>query len=104
MGYYTNHELEIVDGDIGLISELRNCCEEASYAIDDTGSEEQGCKWYDHEKDLREFSTKHPAALFVLNGEGEENGDIWREYYRNGKMQRCKAVIAMPKFNPALLK
>jgi len=99
MGYYTRHELEIVEGDNGIISELRDFAEEANYALEENGDAGESCKWYDHEIDMRNFSALHPDALFKLNGEGEEAGDIWIEYYQNGKMQRCKAKITYDEFD-----
>ena len=104
MGYYTRHELEVIEGEHSLIAELVGENEEAAYAIDEDGSAEESCKWYDHEKDMRAFSKKHPEALFRVSGEGEESGDIWAEYYRAGKMQACKAKIVIPEFNAELLK
>ena len=44
-----------------------------------------------------EISKKHPDVLFKLRGEGENSGDIWDKYYKNGKMQKCDARIVIPK-------
>ena len=103
MGYYTRHELAIQNGSNDLIQELREFSEEASYAIDEDGSTEDCTKWYKHERDLRSFSALHPKVIFKLIGEGEETGDLWHEYYMNGKMQLCKSVISYPQFNSDLL-
>lgn len=103
MGYYTSHELEVIEGDNSLIGEFINTCEEAEYALEENGDSAQSCKWYSHEQDMKSFSLKHPEVLFMLRGEGEENGDAWKEYYRNGKIQVCKAVLAFPEFNESLL-
>ena len=103
MGYYTRHELEIIDGSNDLISELRKECDEARYALEDDGSPEESSKWYNHDTDLKRFSQNHPEALFLLRGEGEDSGDIWREYYKNGKVQVCKAKLVFPDFNADLL-
>jgi hypothetical protein len=46
----------------------------------------------------------YPDALFKLSGEGEESGDIWIEYYQNGKVQVCKAIISFASFDSNLLK
>ncbi len=99
MGYYTRHELTIVEGDNDLIEALRNCSEEASYALAENGDAEESCKWYDHEIDLKAFSSRVPNALFKLTGEGEEAGDLWVEYYKAGKMQRCPAKITYDEFD-----
>ncbi len=103
MGYYTKHTLR-VDGDTNLIAELVAENEGASWAFDANGNTEDACKWYSHRKDMRDFSFRHPDVLFTLNGEGEESGDIWVEYYKGGKMQPCKAEIVLPDFDESLLK
>ena len=103
MGYRTNHTLEIQQGSNDLIQELRECCEEASYAIQPNGDTGEECKWYRHEDDMKAFSLKHPEALFKISGEGEESLDLWCEYYKNGKVQVCKAIITFPQFNSDLL-
>ena len=104
MGYYTRHNLSVIDGDQNLIKEFREFSEYAKYAIDDFGRCEESSKWYSHQTELKEFSVLHPNVLFKLDGEGEENGDMWHEYYKNGKLQICKASIVYDDFDPALLK
>ena len=61
-------------------------------------------KWYDYDENMLEISRKYPDLLFILSGEGEESGDLWRNYYKNGKSQRCNAVITYGEFDPVLLK
>ena len=125
MGYYTNYSLEIdksateltpvtgvdengnpatvyVKRTIDLVqmeSELANACgyERATLFGDSV-------KWYEHERDMRDFSKKYPDILFILSGEGEENEDVWRAYFKNGKMQKCKAIISFDPFDADKLK
>jgi hypothetical protein len=104
MGYYTDHNLEIITGEHWLISEFREFSDDANFAIDDDGGYYESCKWYDHEKDLREFSKKYPEAIFKLSGEGEDTRDLWVEYYKNGKMQICPAIITFDEFDESKLK
>lgn len=52
---------------------------------------------------MRAFSLKHRDALFELSGEGEDNGDAWKEYYRNGRMHKCKARLVFDDFDEAKL-
>ena len=59
----------------------------------------ESCKWYEHEADMREFSKRYPVVLFTLAGEGEEAGDLWKKYFKNGKMQIAKAVITYDDFD-----
>jgi hypothetical protein len=61
------------------------------------------CKWYDHDKDMREISKKYPETIFILEGEGEESGDIWKKYYLNGKCQVAKAEVIIPEFDETKL-
>jgi hypothetical protein len=45
-------------------------------------------KWYEYEEDMRAISKAYPEYIFELAGSGEETGDIWRDYYKNGKRNR----------------
>jgi hypothetical protein len=49
---------------------------------------EEPCKWYEHEKEMRASSLAHPDHVFQLDGVGEEQGDVWRKYFRAGRMQK----------------
>jgi len=100
MGYYTQRTLEIVSGgnkstdyekEISEFTGIDYCCEGET-------------KWYDMEKDMREYSKTHPKTLFLIIGIGEEDGDMWKEYYLNGKMQRSAAVITYAPFDKKKLK
>jgi hypothetical protein len=104
MGYCTEYELEVINGDNALIAKLIEENQHAAYALYANGDTKEQCKWYEHKSHLREFSRKHPEALLRLNGVGEGSGDIWSEYYRNGKMQVCNAKLVMPDFDDRLLK
>ena len=61
-------------------------------------------KWYDHEEDMCELSKLFPNILFTLEGFGEEQGDIWREYFYNGKFQYAPATIIFDEFDENKLK
>lgn len=117
MGYYTKYELEIVSGPetvtrenecetcgatnerkFTLHSELARECEGWDYARVESG------KWYTHEEDMKAFSRKHPDTVFKLSGEGEEVGDIWVKYFKNGKMQADKLVVSLALFDESRLK
>jgi hypothetical protein len=64
---------------------------------------EESCKWYDYEKDMKAVSKKYPTTIFILEGEGEESGDIWKAYFLDGKMQKCKAKIIFDEFDESKL-
>lgn len=94
MGYYTKYELE-VDGDDYLLH-AKAIANESGYC--DPFADE--CKWYDHEANLLKYSKKHPTLTFRLSGEGEEIGDIWVKWFRNGQMQSWRAEINPPTSPP----
>lgn len=120
MGYYTKFELDIkgagerwvtgvdengiktrvnigVDHD-EITRELLTLAGYDSLFDDDTH------KWYEHDNNMREISRKYPDILFVLSGEGEESGDLWRCYYKAGKAQRSIASIIYEEFDHSKLK
>ena len=68
--------------------------DEYVYGIDDC------VKWYDHRKHMENFTKnkKYKDILFLLEGEGEESGDIWRQYHKNGKSLHYQAILTFPDF------
>ena len=65
---------------------------------------EEWNKWYEHDEEMLELSKHFPNVVFCLDGEGEENGDIWRTYYKNGKKQYCPAKIIFDDYDERKLK
>jgi len=102
MGYYTHHSIEIERlTNIDLTSEEHIVQIEKRSGYDYLFDEQ--VKWYDHKEEMKEYSSKYPKVLFILSGEGEEAGDLWREYYLNGKVQACEAKITYPAFDESKL-
>lgn len=97
MGYLTNYNLKTKPYKEGLIQEFLD--EDNAYGFDEDGNTVDAVKWYTHEEDLKNFSLKHPNILFILDGEGEENGDMWLLYVKNGKSQRCRAITTYEEFD-----
>lgn len=65
-----------------------------SYELNPLDSDEwEEMKWYDHDEDVLELSKQWPTILIMLEGYGEDDGDIWKCYYKNGKIWRTKANI-----------
>lgn len=75
---------------------------EAECAIDPNGNSVGETQWYQHEADIKRFSTVLPDILFELRGLGEERDDVWIKWFLGGKMQavRAKAKIVFPAFDP----
>ena len=101
MGYYTKYELKSDPDIIGTTEfkeKFNKICGWSSYVL------EESLKWYRHEENMREISKSYSATLFLLSGEGEESGDIWRKYFWNGKMQYCEAIVTFEEFDVLKLK
>ena len=54
------------------------------------------CTWYDHEQDMIDISKEFPEATFMLDGDGEESEDFWRQYFKNGQSAVCQAELIYP--------
>lgn len=116
MGYITNYELSVEDRlvenrDIEFdvsqaISNFLSFSQGARYALDEDGGTREGCKWYEHDDDLKNFSKQpeYKDVLFTLSGTGEEGGDLWKLYVMNGKAQLAKAKMTYDAFDEKLLK
>lgn len=122
MGYYTNYDLKWSGASSG--SEVcPHCGGSGRITTDDViqtfietepflygnsepikHSLEDSCKWYDHEEDMVRLSKKFPDVVFELHGEGEESGDIWVKYFKNGKKQVVKAELKFAPFDEKKLK
>ena len=87
-----------------IIAEFVSSYEYAGYALNKKGNTSEPCSWYDHDEQLAEFSKKYPNWLFVLSGKGEEAGDIWKNYYLNGQVQKAVARITFDEFDEKKLK
>ena len=98
MGYYTRHDLEIVENRDTETDYQGEISEAADYAY----LFDEPVKWYDCEKDMETYSKKHPKVLFKVSGEGEENGDLWEMYIRNGKIEKHDAIITYPPYSGTL--
>lgn len=104
MSYQTRYSLEIIEGNPSLIEKLRSENDWAHSMFNNDGKPNDSGSWYSHSDDLCAFSMEHPFAVFKLIGEGEEVGDLWQKYFKDGKMQVCEAIISYHPYNPLYLK
>jgi len=100
MGYYTDFEVSVDDYAIG--NDLDKTLKEVTKYSFRNGYLQEA-KWYDWKRDMLTISNAYPEAIFTVEGNGEEAGDMWRAYFKNGKVQVAKAVITYAPFNPELL-
>ena len=63
-------------------------------------------KWYEHERwpDMAALSKIYPHLVFTVQAWGDDAGDLWREYWHNGKVQEIFPTIKWPMFHPSELK
>jgi len=103
MGYYTDFKLSSKDTDIESFIDLIKDATDYTFYIHN-GSLTLNGKWYEWKEHMISFSKRFPNYLFKLEGEGEESGDIWVAYFKNGKIQLCRAMITFEDFDEAKLK
>jgi hypothetical protein len=61
-------------------------------------------KWYDGDEQTLKMSKLFPDIIFAVYGIGEEKEDIWWHYYKNGKMQKCPAIMTFDEYDENKLK
>lgn len=91
----TDYELELL-----IIEELRKKYTSALRAMNWKGRPTDYEKWYGFEEQLCNFSKDYSDCTFIFYVSGEDDEDLRRYYFRNGKMQKQKAKIVFSKFNP----
>ena len=111
MGYNTHFQLDVDQKRKEIISYLQNHAVTffaydwmVDFVIKLLQDEDllDDCKWYTHREDLTKLSVRFPDVLFTLSG--EESGDIWKLYIRNGKYQLAKAEILIADFDESKLR
>lgn len=95
MGYYTNYDIS--DNDEDVIDAIN---EESGYG----DVQEDTIKWYSCREDMKRISLMFPDRVLSVSGEGEESGDIWTAYYKNGKEQFERAQIVIGEYDESKLK
>lgn len=106
MAYNTEYSLSVLDlgeGDVEL-EDIEQLLEEAGsprahgllYAAYTEGLT---TSWYDHELDMRELSRRTPGVVYALYGRGDEDDDLWIKYFKDGKMQECRATIVFDPYD-----
>ncbi|MGG4105113.1 hypothetical protein AAXB25_14450 [Paenibacillus lautus] len=104
MGYSTAYRLSIIGVDQhDTLRDIILSDEINFYALKEDGSPADMYTWYDHEETMRYTSKRHPDLIFKLEGEGEGAGDIWIKYFKDGKMQECRAKITFDEYDEARL-
>lgn len=106
IGYQTTHTLTIKEGfteeiatRLDKLLEERDCYYVFEERDIDTYEPADGYKWYEHKQDMMSISSQlGDDVLLLLEGEGESNGDVWKEYYRGGKFARYIPRVVWEEF------
>lgn len=108
MGYNTRYKIAYKDlATLGSIS--RETKEKIQKYYESFDDEYYGitdcdiCSWYDHDTSMLKVSKEFPEVVFILSGEGEESGDLWKKYYSNGIVEIDAAKIAYTGMTSAFL-
>lgn len=95
MGYYTRFNISTNNDDI----------KEALNEISGYGDvESDHIKWYSCQEDMIKVSLMFPDKVIKVSGEGEDSGDIWTRYAKNGKVQYEQAQIVVAPYDESKLK
>lgn len=109
MGYYTKYSLSVIRGVMDLDVEKKIATELSKSLGYDNEYEyfddllDESMKWYGHDKDMMSISSKYPEYTFLLQGEGEETGDLWRKY-RNGMSHTITAKVVFDPFDEGIFR
>lgn len=105
MGYYTTYSLRTTERELNQeewdkLEEIVGY-EEIIFELKESGY--YTTKWYEAESNIIELSKEFSDVVFVLDGVGEDNEDIWKAYFLNGGVQVAPAKIAFDEFDKSKL-
>lgn len=109
MGYYTTYRLTLESDPSNQKEEINELITKGHedyfcYGImEGIDEDNEAAKWYDSDTDMMRLSKKYPEVVFLLEAKGEDSGDLWQEYWKNGSYQRCNAIITYDKFDESKL-
>lgn len=81
MGYYTQYSISVLPADVDVDEVLEKVKAATGLCLGEVA--DGTCKWYEHVADMEAASAAVPY-VFVLDGYGEEAGDVWRKVFANG--------------------
>lgn len=98
MGYNTKYKLEVDWSSKDNLGDVDERFEDITgmglHQLD-----EEPMKWYDYDTDMKKVSLLYPDTVFTLTGVGEDKGDLWRCYFKNGKDNKVDAITTYPPFD-----
>jgi hypothetical protein len=114
MGYITRFSLSTIKGPVLTDEKEKEIANElAKILYNDTSDHpplyfddilEESMKWYECSADMKRISKMYPDYTFLLEGEGEDSGDMWREFFKNGMSKRIKARVVFDDFDESFFR
>lgn len=110
MGYVTNYKISFIHfgkNEIPKEADIVNTLNSINPYDFEVGEDEsplleeffeESIKWYDHVEDMIKLSKVFPETLFILDGWGEDIGDVWRELYIDGERVVADLVFTFSDF------
>ena len=95
MGYYTNYTLSVQNAN-GKESEIEERIKVISGYESLSFDHVHNCKWYNRLKDMEAVSKEFPDVTLFLEGDGEEQGDVWKVIFKDGKSKVVKPEVVWP--------
>lgn len=97
MGYNTDYDFS--ENSPEVIAAIEQI---SGYGDSDDG-QYWGVKWYDALKDVKEISKDFPDELIKLEGVGEDHGDYWQFWAKNGLTKYLKGKVVFEDFTTSML-
>lgn len=105
MGYNTSYSLT-AEGTPEAVEKFNtDLAASSKYNEDITDLLSCGCldgKYYDLSDEIKTAAQRHPDVLVILQGIGEDPGDVWEMRCRGAEYE-CHAWVMPPFTNPVLL-
>lgn len=110
MSYYSNFKISTI-GEAELSTEdLLNIFDKhiaPEFVISDEQKDkietQEDIQFREWEFFMKQLSNRYSQTLFLIEGHGEERGDIWRAFVRKGEIFYQKAIITYPNVPNELL-
>lgn len=86
---HEDHSMEIFNA----LKDLNPDCFNNNEAINLEAMFKEPLDWYSWNENMTALSKLFPLTTFVIYGNGQDYGDCWKAYFRNGDIDYCKSHI-----------
>ncbi len=105
MGYYTDFTIKANTSQTTFNEAITQLSDISGYTFHSHWNEARllESKWYKHDSDMATLSNNFVDVLFEVCGVGEDEGDLWKSYYKNGKLFTSNGKIVFEDFDESKL-